>query len=168
MVGGESQEQRLAVQGAQVQPGMLAQHRQAQQAKVQASFGEIGELLLGGLLGQFQADAALRREVAAQRRLQAAHQRHRAGVPQAQQAMAAFADLASQAPGGLQVAEQALRAWQEGATGRRQLDLARTAAEQWVPMLSSSSRTCRLSADWATNRRSAARLKPPDSTISTK
>lgn len=58
MVGGESQEQRLAVQGAQVQPGMLAQHRQAQQAKVQASFGEIGELLLGGLLGQFQADAA--------------------------------------------------------------------------------------------------------------
>ncbi|MGV8248345.1 LysR family transcriptional regulator, partial [Pseudomonas aeruginosa] len=36
--------------------------------------------------------------------LEAAHQRHRAGVPQAQQAMAAFADLASQAPGGLQVA----------------------------------------------------------------
>lgn len=45
--------------------------------------------------------------------------------------MAAFTNLANQTPGDLQVAERMLCAWREGTTGRRQLDLTRTAAEQW-------------------------------------
>jgi hypothetical protein len=67
-----------------------------------------------------------------------------------------------------EVGQNAARRFVERLPRRRRLHVPRLAHQQFHLRVASMSRICRLNADWAINSRSAARLKLPASTISTK
>ena len=101
--------------------GYFLVYQPFQQAQLQAPFGQILQLRLGGGLGNLHGHTRVVLQITAQAVQQYARQRHRAGVAQAQAAAQALADFAGQAAGLVEIAKQGACTRQEGLAGGGEL-----------------------------------------------